>query len=74
MRRAPGLRHLVAMIMLELRQVSKVYGQGAAAAAVVTHDAQLASWADRVVLIRDGRVVDQTVPAPGPETLLGQGR
>jgi ABC-type sugar transport system ATPase subunit len=30
MRRAPGLRHLVAMSMLELRQVSKVYGQGAA--------------------------------------------
>ncbi len=29
-RRAPGLRHLVAMSMLELRQVSKVYGQGAA--------------------------------------------
>jgi hypothetical protein len=30
MRHAPGLRHLVAMSMLELRQVSKVYGQGAA--------------------------------------------
>jgi putative ABC transport system ATP-binding protein len=30
MRRAPGLRHLVAMSMLELRQVSKVYGQDAA--------------------------------------------
>jgi putative ABC transport system ATP-binding protein len=40
------------------------------AAAVVTHDAQLASWADRVVFIRDGRVVDQTVPPPSPESLL----
>ena len=30
------------------------------AAVVVTHDAQLASWADRVVFIRDGRIVDQT--------------
>jgi putative ABC transport system ATP-binding protein len=30
------------------------------AAVVVTHDAQLASWADRVVFLRDGRVVDQT--------------
>ena len=37
---------------------------------VVTHDAQLASWADRVVFIRDGRVVDQTVPPPSPEALL----
>jgi putative ABC transport system ATP-binding protein len=44
------------------------------AAVVVTHDAQLASWADRVVFIRDGRVVDQTAPAPGPESLLRQDR
>jgi putative ABC transport system ATP-binding protein len=40
------------------------------AAVVVTHDAQLASWADRVVFLRDGRVVDQTAPLPGPESLL----
>jgi putative ABC transport system ATP-binding protein len=40
------------------------------AAVVVTHDAQLASWADRVVFLRDGRVTDQTIPAPGPESLL----
>jgi len=40
---------------------------------VVTHDAQLASWADRVVFIRDGRVVDQTTGRPGPETLLSPG-
>ena len=37
---------------------------------VVTHDAQLASWADRVVFLRDGRVVDQTAPPSGPESLL----
>jgi putative ABC transport system ATP-binding protein len=40
------------------------------AGVVVTHDAQLASWADRVVFLRDGRVVDQTAPPPGPESLL----
>jgi len=40
------------------------------ATVVVTHDAQLASWADRVVFLRDGRVVDQTSPALGPESLL----
>jgi putative ABC transport system ATP-binding protein len=33
------------------------------AGVVVTHDAQLASWADRIVFLRDGRVVDQT-PEP----------
>ena len=43
------------------------------AAVVVTHDAQLASWADRVVFLRDGRVTDQTLPVPGPESLLTPG-
>jgi putative ABC transport system ATP-binding protein len=43
------------------------------AAVVVTHDAQLASWADRVVFIRDGRIVDQTSP-PDPESLLEPGQ
>jgi putative ABC transport system ATP-binding protein len=40
------------------------------AGVVVTHEAQLASWADRVVFLRDGRVVDQTSSPPGPESLL----
>jgi putative ABC transport system ATP-binding protein len=40
------------------------------AGVVVTHEAQLAAWADRVVFLRDGRVVDQTVAPPGPESLL----
>jgi putative ABC transport system ATP-binding protein len=40
------------------------------AAVVVTHDAQLASWADRVIFLRDGRVVDQTLPAPSPDAVL----
>jgi putative ABC transport system ATP-binding protein len=40
------------------------------AGVVVTHEAQLASWADRVVFLRDGHVVDQTLAPPGPESLL----
>jgi putative ABC transport system ATP-binding protein len=44
--------------------------QRGVAGVVVTHDAQLASWADRVVFLRDGRVVDQTAPMAGPESLL----
>ena len=44
------------------------------AAVVVTHDAQLASWADRVMFLRDGRVVDQTAPPAGPESLLVRGQ
>jgi putative ABC transport system ATP-binding protein len=48
--------------------------QRGVAAVVVTHDAQLASWADRVVFIRDGSIVDRTAPASRPESLLGQDR
>ena len=40
------------------------------AAVVVTHDAQLAAWADRIVLLRDGRMTGQTTRPPGPESLL----
>ena len=47
--------------------------QEGVAGVIVTHDAQLASWADRIVFIRDGRIVDQTAPPPGPESLLAPG-
>ena len=40
------------------------------AGVIVTHDAQLAAWADRVVFVRDGRIVDQTSARVGPESLL----
>jgi putative ABC transport system ATP-binding protein len=47
--------------------------QRGVAGVVVTHEAHLASWADRVVFLRDGHVVDQTVAPPGPESLLAIG-
>jgi putative ABC transport system ATP-binding protein len=37
---------------------------------LVTHDARFAAWADRVVFLRDGRVIDQTDPSTGPDSLL----
>jgi putative ABC transport system ATP-binding protein len=48
--------------------------QRGVAGVVVTHEAQLASWADRVIFLRDGHVVDQTVAPPGPESLLATDR
>jgi putative ABC transport system ATP-binding protein len=47
--------------------------QRGVAGVVVTHEAQLASWADRVVFLRDGHVIDQTFAPPGPESLLAAG-
>lgn len=47
--------------------------QRGVAGIVVTHDAQLASWADRIVFLRDGHIVDQTRRPAGPESLLAQG-
>src|SRR5581483_7849571 len=44
--------------------------QAGIAGVIVNHDAQLASWADRVVFLRDGRIVDQTAPPLEPESLL----
>jgi putative ABC transport system ATP-binding protein len=52
-----------------MRLVRAACGRGVAGV-VVTHDAQLASWADRVMFLRDGRVSDQTSSLPGPESLL----
>jgi putative ABC transport system ATP-binding protein len=43
--------------------------QRGVAAVVVTHDAHLASWADRVVFLRDGHVVDHTAPV-SPDSLI----
>jgi putative ABC transport system ATP-binding protein len=47
--------------------------QRGVAGVVVTHEAQLASWADRVIFLRDGHIVDQTIAPPGPESLLASG-
>ena len=52
-----------------MRMILTACKQGMAAV-VVTHDAQLAAWADRVVFLRDGKVVDQTVPPPSAEALI----
>jgi putative ABC transport system ATP-binding protein len=53
-----------------MRLVRKACKRGMAAV-MVTHDAQFAAWADRVVFLSDGRLIDQTAPVPGPESLLG---
>jgi putative ABC transport system ATP-binding protein len=41
-----------------------------AAGVLVTHDARHAGWADRIVFLRDGRLVDETPPLDTPDSLL----
>jgi len=37
---------------------------------LVTHGARHAAWADRIVFLRDGSVIDDTGVASGPESLF----
>ncbi|QSB13491.1 ABC transporter ATP-binding protein [Natronosporangium hydrolyticum] len=41
-----------------------------AAGILVTHEARHAAWADRVIFLRDGRIVDASAPLLEPEDLL----
>ncbi|WP_330174892.1 ABC transporter ATP-binding protein [Streptomyces sp. NBC_01498] len=43
-----------------------------AAGVLVTHEPRFAAWADRVVFLRDGAVVDQTVRSQADSLLTGQ--
>jgi putative ABC transport system ATP-binding protein len=45
-----------------------------AAGVLVTHDARHAAWADRVVFLRDGVIVDTSGPLDQPEELLEPAR
>ena len=45
-----------------------------AAGLLVTHEARHAAWADRVIFLRDGVVVDETGAADTPDSLLAEAR
>ncbi|NUT53029.1 MAG: ABC transporter ATP-binding protein [Saccharothrix sp.] len=52
-----------------LRVLRSAVDRGAAAV-LVTHDARHAAWADRVVFLRDGVIVDTSGPLGSPDELL----
>ena len=57
----------------EVLRVLRARCEAGAAAVLVTHEARHAAWADRVVFLRDGVIVDQSGPAAGADSLLTSG-
>jgi putative ABC transport system ATP-binding protein len=57
----------------EVLRVLRARCEAGAAGVLVTHEARHAAWADRVVFLRDGVVVDQSGPAAEAESLLPAG-
>jgi putative ABC transport system ATP-binding protein len=57
----------------EVLRVLRARCEAGAAGVLVTHEARHAAWADRVVFLRDGVVVDQSGPVAGAESLLAAG-
>lgn len=58
----------------EILGVLRARADAGAAVMMVTHEARHAAWADRVIFLRDGRVVDQAQTSTDPAVLLsGQG-
>ena len=55
----------------EILRLLRARCDAGAAGVMVTHEARHAAWADRVVFLRDGVVVDET-GADEPETLLAE--
>jgi putative ABC transport system ATP-binding protein len=48
----------------EILKLLRARCDAGAAGVLVTHEARHAAWADRVVFLRDGVVIDQTASAP----------
>jgi putative ABC transport system ATP-binding protein len=57
----------------EILRVLRARCEAGAAGVLVTHDARHAAWADRVVFLRDGVVVDQSGPSAVESLLTGDG-
>ena len=49
------------MIAALLRQVANEWGR---AVVVVTHDPRIAAYADRIIFLKDGAIVEETILEP----------
>ena len=51
-------------------QLLRAQTDNGSAVVVVTHNFRHAAWADRILCLRDGRLIDEVRPPAGPESLL----
>jgi putative ABC transport system ATP-binding protein len=58
----------------DIMRILRLRCDAGAACLMVTHESRHAAWADRVIFLRDGSVVDATGPRLGPESLLQEAR
>ena len=72
---SPALRGRIERVARRARLLRVVRGrcEAGAAGVLVTHEARHAAWADRVIFLRDGLVVDESGPVDTPESLLTAG-
>ncbi|RLP82068.1 ABC transporter ATP-binding protein [Mycetocola lacteus] len=56
----------------EVLEVLRSRAEAGAAVIMVTHEARHAGWADRVVFLRDGRIIDQAAAQHDPRVLLAE--
>ena len=54
-------------------QLLRAQSDDGCAVVLVTHDVRHAAWADRILCLRDGRLIDEVHPPAGPESLLRKG-
>ena len=55
-------------------QLLRAQTDNGSAVVVVTHNFRHAAWADRILCLRDGRLIDEVRPPAGPESLLRRER
>ena len=55
-------------------QLLRAQSDNGCAVVLVTHDIRHAAWADRILCLRDGGLIDEVRPPAGPETLLKRER
>ncbi|HWG60616.1 MAG TPA: hypothetical protein VG253_02785 [Streptosporangiaceae bacterium] len=55
-------------------QLLRAQADNGCAVVLVTHIIRYAAWADRILCLRDGRLIDEVHPPAGPESLLSRER